>query len=367
MNHSTTFVIIGVDPTTMASNEQQVMLVTGGTGFVALHCIAQALAAGYQVRTTVRSAGKKDTILKGLANAKPPVDATKLEFVTADLLKDDGWNEAVEGVQLVLHVASPFPAKQPRDENDLIRPAVDGTLRVLKAAKAAGTVTRVVVTSSVAAVAYGVAFENGRTFTEEDWSDPQGRSITPYAKSKTLAEKAAWEFIENDGGGMELATVNPVGIYGPALVLPNESTTCNAVKDMLSGKYPMLPNVSFGVVDVRDVAALHMLAATRPEAKGQRFIANADGGSRTLIDMAKDLREGLGARASKLTTRAMPDFLIKPLSYVIPDLKAVSQEIGKLRLFSNDKAKTVLGWNPKSAAEATVSCGQAWIDAGLLK
>ena len=349
----------------MSSNADTLMLVTGGSGFVSLHCIAQALAAGYKVRTTIRSNGKKQNVLQGLKNAQPPVDTSNLSFVNADLLKDAGWSEAVKDVSIVLHVASPFPAVQPRDENEVIRPAVDGTLRVLKAAKAAGTVKRVVVTSSTAAICYGTTYTSDKIYTEKDWSDPEGKGspITPYAKSKTLAERAAWDFIESEGGEMELTVVNPVGVFGPALLLPNESTTCDIIKQMLQGKLPAVPNISFGLVDVRDVASLHLLAATKPEAKGQRYLCSA-GKIASLAEVGGFLKAGLGAKASKVPTRVLPNFLVRVMSYVMMQMKSITGELGKHKQLSNEKARA-LGWNPKSNEEAIVSCGQALIDAGL--
>jgi len=350
----------------MNSTGNNLMLVTGGSGFLSLHCIAQALSAGYKVRTTIRSEAKKGNVLRGLKNALPPVDASKLEFVLADLLKDESWAEAVKGASLVLHVASPFPVKQPKNESDLIRPAVDGTLRVLKAAKASGTVKRVVVTSSNAAISYGNPSENGKVYTEADWSDPDGKGspISAYAKSKTLAEKAAWDFWRREGASFELAVVNPGAIFGPSLLLPNESSSTDIIKMMLQGKMPALPNIGFGAVDVRDVASLHLLAATKPEAKGQRYLCNA-GKSVTMLDIAQALKTGLGQEASKVSTRVLPDLVTKMLAYVMADLKTAALELGSPKKFSNEKAKS-LGWNPRSNEEAIVSCGQALIHAGNL-
>ena len=351
----------------MTSNANTLILVTGGSGFLSIHCIAQALAAGYKVQTTVRSESKKQDVLKGLKSAQPPIDTLNLSFVSADLLQDDGWAEAVKDVSLVLHVASPFPSVQPRDDNEVIRPAVDGTLRVLKAAKASGTVKRVVLTSSAVAISYGTVCAKGKIFTEKDWSDPNGRGsyITPYAKSKTLAEKAAWEFIERQGGKMELTVVNPVGIFGPALLFPNDSTTCGIIKQMLQGKLPAVPNIKFGVVDVRDVALLHLLVATKPDATGQRYLCVA-GKVVSLVEMSGFLKAGMGPKASNAPTRVLPDVLVRMLSYVMPQSKSVIPELGTQKEFSNEKARA-LGWNPRSNEEAIVSCGQALIDAGLCK
>ena len=342
------------------------ILITGGSGFVSLHCIAQALAQGYRVRTTVRSKAKEQNVLNGLKNAKPPVDTSKLEFCIADLLKDEGWTEAAAGASLVLHVASPFPGEQPAHEDDLIKPAVEGTLRVLKAAKAAGTVKRVVVTSSVAAVSYGTVNKN-TPYTEADWSDPDGKGapITAYAKSKTLAEKAAWNFIKEQGGEMELATVNPAGIFGPPLLIPTESTTCGIIKQMLEGKLPAVPNITFGLVDVRDVAALHLLAATKPEAAGQRYVCVA-GESVALSGIAGMLKKDLGTKASKVPTRTLPNFLVKFLGLFMAQLKLIANEVGMVKQFDNSKARSI-GWTPRSNNEAIVSCGQALLDAGNIK
>jgi len=353
----------------MASNARTTVLVTGGTGFVSLHCIAQLLTAGYKVRTTIRSEGKKENVLKALKNAQPPVDASKVEFVVADLLKDVGWAEAVKDVYVVHHVASPFPGVQPKDENELIRPAVDGTLRVLKAAKASGTVKRVVVTSSAAAISHGVAYEKGKVFTDDDWSDPEGKSgyISAYQKSKTLAERAAWDFIEREGGDMELTVVNPVGIFGPSLLLPCESTSVGLIQQMLEGRLPALPDLSFALVDVRDVASLHLLVATRPEARGQRYLCVAGTGkSFSLVEIGAFLRTGLGNKASKVPTRTMPNVLTRLVSYVMPQLRSVVPDLGIRKQMSNEKARS-LGWSPRSEEEAIVSCGQALIDAGICK
>lgn len=349
----------------MTSEPGKLVLVTGGSGFLALHCIAQALARGYSVRATIRSDSKKKAILQALKRSKPPVEISRLSFINADLLKDAGWAEAVEGVSFILHVASPFPNVQPEDENKVIRPAVDGTLRILRAAKASSTVKRVVLTSSAVAISYGTKYANGTVFSENDWSDPDGKGgyITPYAKSKTLAEKAAWEFMEREGGELELTVVNPVGIFGPPLLLPNESTTCGIVRDMLQGKFPAVPNIEFGVVDVRDVASLHLLVAIDDNAKGQRYLCVA-GGSVSLVKIGGFLRSGLGSKASKAPTRTLPDILVRMLSYFMPSLKSAIPELGTRKEFSNVKARG-LGWNPRSNEEAIVSCGQAFIDAGI--
>ena len=239
----------------------EMVLVTGGSGFVGSHCILTLLNAGYRVRTTVRSLAKEPEVRRMLATAGAD-PGEELSFVAADLGSDDGWPQAVAGCRYVLHVASPFPGRQPKDENDLIVPAREGALRVLRAARDAG-VKRLVLTSSFAAIGYGTPAKD-TPYTEADWTDPTGR-VSAYVKSKTLAERAAWDFIDREGGDLELAVVNPVGILGPVLGR-NLSTSIELVRRLLSGSLPGLPKTSFGLVDVRDVADLHLRAMVDPAA-----------------------------------------------------------------------------------------------------
>ncbi len=347
-------------------SNQELWLITGGSGFLSVHCIATVLAAGYRVRTTIRSPLKKAQVLSGLAKSDPPVDYSPVEFVETDLLKDEGWDQAMKDVSVVLHVASPFPAIQPKDENKLIKPAVEGTLRVLKAAKRAGTVKRVVVTSSAVAISYGhprPSHGEISTFTEEDWTNVEG-NITPYSKSKTLAEKAAWEFMRTGGGsenGMELSVVNPVGIFGPPFIVPTESTTCGLIKQMLDGSLPAVPNVVLGVVDVRDVATLHLLAATKPQAAGQRYLAVA-GRLISFLEMANILRTLPNGQGKKAPTKVLPNWLVRFMALFMTQLGAVLPELGNVYELSNEKAKS-LGWNPRSNEEAILSCAQTLLAA----
>ena len=226
------------------------VLVTGGSGFVGGHCILRCLEAGHSVRATLRNLGRAETVRGELVRAG--AQGPRLSFAAADLERDAGWPEAVAGCDFVLHVASPFPLAPPKHEDDLIRPARDGALRVLKAARAAG-VKRVVMTSSFAAVGYGHKDE-AAPFDETSWTDLDAPGLTAYAKSKTIAERAAWDFVAKEGG-IELAVVNPVGVFGPALG-PDLSTSVMIVKRMLDGSLPGLPRLKFGVVDARDVADL---------------------------------------------------------------------------------------------------------------
>src|ERR1700733_11123729 len=245
------------------------VLVTGGSGFIGSHAIVQLLAAGYQVRTTVRDLKREGDVRAMLRNGGVEPDG-RLSFVTANLTSDTGWAEAVAGCEYVLHVASPLPPAVPKHEDELIVPARDGALRVLRAARDAG-VKRVVLTSSFAAVGYGHP-PSDRPFSEKDWTDPNGPDVGPYVKSKTLAERAAWDFIAREGGSLELSVVNPVGVFGPVLG-PDFSPSIQIVQRLMDGAVPGCPRLSFGVVDVRDVADLHLRAMTDPAAQGERFLA----------------------------------------------------------------------------------------------
>ena len=268
------------------------VLVTGGSGFIASHTILQLLAAGYQVRTTVRNLSREGDVRAMLKNGGADA-GSRLSFVAADLMSDGGWPAAVAGCEYVLHIASPFPSSMPKDENELIVPAREGALRVLRAARDAG-VKRVVMTSSFAAVGYGHP-QGEALFTEKDWTDPSGADVMPYTKSKTLAERAAWEFIAREGAGLELAVVNPVGVFGPVLG-PDYATSILLVEKMMDGALPGVPRMALGVVDVRDVADLHLRAMTNPAAKGERFLAVA-GEFMWLIEIAQVLKARLGEAA----------------------------------------------------------------------
>jgi nucleoside-diphosphate-sugar epimerase len=327
------------------------VLVTGGSGFIGSYCILDLLQAGYRVRTTVRSPEREATVRELLGADS----AQELSFVTADLMSGDGWGDAVSGCEFVLHVASPFPLGPPKHEDDLIVPAREGALRVLSAARDA-QVRRVVMTSSFAAVGYGVP-TGDRPFTEEDWSNPDGDGVSAYAKSKTLAERAAWDFIAAEGSGLELSVVNPVGVFGPVLG-PDYSTSIQLVKRLLDGAMPGLPQVAFGIVDVRDVADLHLRAMTDPAAAGERFLAVA-GEFMTVPEIAAVLRERMGADASKVPTRVLPNWLVRVVSRFDSSVKQIVPELGKVKQASNAKAKRVLGWGPRSNEEAIAATAES--------
>ena len=345
--------------------EGERVLVTGGSGFVGAHCIVALLDAGYRVRTTVRTPGREADVLAQVerGGAKPGPD---LEFATADLLDDAGWADAVAGCAYVLHVASPFPGRQPRDANDVIRPAREGALRVLRAARDAG-VRRVVLTSSFAAVGYGAQAVgpefHERPFTEEDWTNPDA-DVSAYVRSKTLAERAAWDFMDREGGALELAVVNPVGILGPVLG-PDLSTSIDLVLRLLNGRVPGLPNVSFGMVDVRDVADLHVRAMTNPDASGERFLAVSDG-ILTVPQVARLLHDRLGDVARRVPTRTLPDWMVRVAAAVDPSLREVARQLGQHREVSNAKARRMLGWAPRSNEDMLVATAESLFEFGIV-
>ncbi len=338
------------------------VLVTGGSGFIGSHTIVQLLAAGHDVRTTVRDLRRQDDV-RAMLKAGGAADAERVKFFAADLEKDAGWAEAVRGAEFVQHIASPFPGSVPKHEDELIVPAREGTLRVLRAARDAG-VKRVVVTSSFAAIGYGQPMKT-EPFTEKDWTDPNGADVLPYIKSKALAERAAWDFIAKDGGGMELAVVNPVGVFGPVLG-PDYATTIMIVRRMLDGDMPGLPHLYFGAVDVRDVADLHIRAMTSPAAKGERFLAVA-GEFLRFREMAEILKARLGDAARRVPTRELPDFLIRTVALWDSGAKQITPELSKRKNATGEKAERVLGWRPRSREDAIVATAESLLRLGLVK
>jgi nucleoside-diphosphate-sugar epimerase len=338
------------------------VLVTGGSGFIGNHCILQLLAAGPQVRTTVRSL-KREGDVRAMLKEGGAEPGARLSFVAADLTNDAGWPEAVAGCDYVLHVASPLPATIPKHEDELIVPAREGSLRVLRASRDAG-VKRVVMTSSFAAVGNGHKPQNA-PFTEADWTDPNGDDVQPYAKSKTLAERAAWDFIASEVGGPELSVVNPVGVFGPVLG-PDYSASILIVQRLMDGALPGCPRLYFGVVDVRDVADLHIRAMTHPAAKGERFLAVA-GDFMSILDIAKVLKARTGALAKRVPTRQLPDWLVRLAAIRDPAVKQILPELGKRKNATSEKAQRLLGWAPRSREEAIVATAESLVRLGLLK
>ncbi|HWE06926.1 MAG TPA: aldehyde reductase [Rhizomicrobium sp.] len=338
------------------------VLVTGGSGFIGSHCILQLLAAGHTVRTTLRNLKREDEARSMLreGGAEP---GERVSFVAADLESDAGWPQAVAGCDCVLHVASPFPQGVPKDANELIVPAREGALRVLRAARDAG-VKRVVLTSSFAAIGYGQK-PRSAPFDETNWTDPDAAGVQPYAKSKTLAERAAWDFIAREGGSLELSVVNPVGVFGPVLG-PDYSTSILLVQRLMDGAMPGVPRLTFGVVDVRDVADLHTRAMTHPAAKGERFLA-VSGDFMSIREIAMVLKERLGLAARRVPTIQLPDFVVRVAALGDPAVKQFLPELGKVKNATGEKAKRLLGWAPRPREEAIIATAQSLLRLGLLK
>lgn len=343
----------------------ELVLVTGGSGFVGVHCILELLNAGYRVRTTVRSLKREADVRAMLkVGGAQSLDGAgdRLSFVVADLERDAGWAEAVAGCAYVQHVASPLPASVPKHEDELIVPAREGALRVLRASRDAG-VKRVVQTSSFAAIGYGHKAQ-AEPFDETTWTDLTGH-VAAYPKSKTLAERAAWEFIAREGGGLELSVVNPVAVFGPVLG-PDYSTSILLVQRLMDGALPGCPRMYFGAVDVRDVADLHLRAMVDPMARGERFLAVA-GECMSMLDIAKVLKARMGEAAKRVPTRLLPDWLLRVASMFDPAVKVILPELGKIKSASNEKAKQVLGWAPRSNEESIIATAESLVRLGLLK
>ena len=339
------------------------VLVTGGTGFVGVHCLIQLQAAGHETRTTVRDMARERDVRAMLRQGGAGETGESLAVFGADLNADAGWAEAVQGCDYVLHVASPPPSTVPKDENTLIGSARNGTLRVLRAARDAG-VKRVVLTSSFAAIGYG---STGRTtaFTEEDWTELENSDVQPYPRSKTIAERAAWDFIAREGGGLELAVVNPVAVFGPVLG-PDYSSSILLVKRLLDGSLPGCPDLWFGAVDVRDVADLHVRAMTEPAARGERFPATA-GDFLSVRQIAQFLKDGSGDAARKVPTRLLPNWIMRIVGLFDSEVRGILPELGKRKNASSEKARRLLGWQPRSPREAVLATCRSLFEVGELK
>jgi nucleoside-diphosphate-sugar epimerase len=334
------------------------VLVTGGSGFIGSHSILQLLAAGHRVRTTVRSL-KREGEVRAMLKEGGAEPGDRLSFVAADLEKDAGWAEAASACDYVLHVASPFPPNAPKHEDELIVPAREGALRVLRASRDAG-VKRVVLTSSFAAIGYGHKPQT-TPFNETNWTDLKGDTAA-YVKSKTLAERAAWDFIAKEGAGLELSVVNPVAVFGPVLS-PDYSPSVLLLRRLMDGSVPACPRLYFGVVDVRDVADLHVRAMTHPAAKGERFLAVA-GDCMSILEIAKVLRRRMGASARKVPRFQLPDWLVRIAAIRNSAVKQVLPELGKVKNSTNEKARCVLGWTPRSNEESIVAAAESLVRLG---
>ena len=333
---------------------QHTILVTGGTGFIAGWCIVELLKQGHSVRTTIRSPSKAARVREAIAAEVDSGD--RLTTCVAELTSDDGWDAAASGCDYVLHVASPLGTDNPKDPNELIVPARDGTLRVLRAAIRAGA-KRVVMTSSVAASSQRIDGPDSVN-DETVWTDLEAGKLIPYRQSKTLAERAAWDLMKRERGSTELTTILPSAVIGPILSRENLGSV-QLVQRLLSGKMPGYPRLGFCIVDVRDVVAAHLLAMTSDQAAGERFIAAGE--FMWLEDMSKLLRSRLGERAARVPQRPLPNFALRLASLFDPSLRYVTPNLGRKHVFSSAKAQRVLGWKPRPAATTVVDCAQSLI------
>jgi nucleoside-diphosphate-sugar epimerase len=338
--------------------EQGVVLVTGGSGYIGGWCVITLLQRGWRVRATVRSLARAEAVRAAIATVTDPGE--RLSFHAADLTRDEGWDEAAAGADYVLHVASPLGVPEPRDPDDLIVPARDGALRAIRAAIKAG-VGRVVMTSSVAAMSPGWDEPDGVS-DESVWTNGDDPASGAYPRSKTLAERAAWDLVRREGGPTTLAVVNPALVLGPVFG-PDYSDSVQVVERLLTGRVPGLPRLGFNIVDVRDVADLHVRAMTAPQAAGERFIAAGDWA--WMADLAAILRARLPERASKIPTARAPDILIRLAALFDRDLKSVTPGLGRKRPFTAAKAERVLGWKARPMEETIMDCARSLIEKGL--
>jgi nucleoside-diphosphate-sugar epimerase len=337
----------------------ETVLVSGGSGYIGSWCVIELLRRGYVVRATVRN-------LKSEAPVRAVIDAlghahNALSFHAANLTSDEGWDEAVAGCDYILHVASPLAVAEPKDPETIIGPARDGALRVIGAGIKAG-VKRVVMTSSVAATGLGYEARDGLA-DETNWSDGDDVRLGAYARSKTIAERAAWDLVGSSGGNTTLATVNPSLVLGPVLSR-DFSESIQVVERLMSGRIPGIPRLGFNIVDVRDVADLHIRAMTSDEAAGQRFIAA--GHWAWMGEMAEMLRANLGAEAAKVPTRKAPDFLLRLVGLFDRDVGSVAGSLGRKRDYSSTKAQTLLGWRPRPAQDTVLDCARSLVAAGAV-
>ncbi len=345
----------------MGGMTQQRILVTGGSGFIAGHIILQLLERGYLVRATLRSLGREDSVRQVLAGAGM-VNAEALSFVSADLTDDAGWAEAMTGVDNVMHVASPVMPGHVENEDDVIVPAREGTLRVLRAAHEAD-VRRVVLTSAFHAVSWGHPHDD-HVFTEEDWTVLGGPGVDAYAKAKTLAERAAWDFAATQGGTMELVSLLPVAVMGPVMG-SSVSGANHIIQSMLNGQIPRFPDLYIPIVDVRDVAAAHIRAMEKPDAAGQRFLIS-NGPALPMREIGNILRTHLGPDAGNVPTRNIPNIVTRIGALFSPALRANVPDLGYAKRTSNNKAHRLLDWHPRTPTEAIVAAAQSMITKALV-
>ena len=339
------------------------VLVTGASGFAAGHCISKLLDRGYRVRGTLRSLSRADEVRAWLSRARGGRDAgDALSFVEAELSDASGWPGAMEGVRYVLHVASPMPAKAPKDPDELIAPAREGTLNVMRAA-ANAAVERVVQTSSSFAIVYGHGNGSERVFTESDWTDLASAEAGAYIRSKTIAEKVAWETLPTLSRKLEWVSICPGLMLGPVMDR-DTSPTIQIIAKMLRGEFPGIPRMGWGVVDVRDIADLHLRAMLAPQAEGERYIGS--GPFISLEQIAGMLKAGLGDRARKVPTRKLPDWMVRLTGLLDAEVKGQLVDLGKVRKLSSAKALSQLGWSSRPADQTIVETGLSLIEIGVI-
>jgi len=343
-------------------SDQETVLVTGASGFIALHCILQLLQSGYKVRGTIRSPSREAEVRSTMSEHLDT--EAGLTFFVADLNSDTGWDEAVTGCDYVLHVASPFPEKPPNHENDLIEPARNGALRVLRASAKAG-VKRVVLTSSMAAMIYGHSQTGKEDFDENDWTDVDAAGVSAYARSKTLAEKAAWEFMQSaDAGDMELSVINPGLVFGPVLN-SHVGTSAGMVKRILRRELPACPDVGLPLVDVRDVAGAHIAAMTNSAAAGQRHCCVSD--TIWMIDAAQILDRAYADKGYKVPTGKLANWVFRLVAVFDSSLKEAVPMLGKTIRVDSKKARNQLNWQPRGAEEMIVALADSLIKQGVVQ
>jgi dihydroflavonol-4-reductase len=343
------------------TQSEDLVVVTGATGYIAQHCVLELLKAGYRVRGTVRDRARAERLKEALGRLTSVPG--RLEFAETALDRDEGWDAALAGAKFVLHVASPLPLVPPKDDNELIGPAREGTLRVLQSAVRAG-VERVVLTSSIAAVVFGTPREGTNVFDEASWSDTS-KDIGAYEKSKTLAERAAWDFVESlpEGSKLELVTVNPGFVFGPTLD-EHVGASVGLVKRFLTKDVPGCAHWYLACVDVRDIAELHLMAMTSPAAAGQRFLGTGE--SAWMIDMARILDRHFRPRGYSVPTRLIPNWLVRVVAFFDPSVRPILKALGKQPEFSHERATGVLGWKPRGLEETLVATGESLIEHGLI-
>lgn len=336
----------------------QTILVTGASGFLASHILLQLLDLGYNVRGSVRNAAKGEhirTVLQGHG-----ANTANLEFVELDLMSDQGWDDAMQGVDYLLHTASPFVIKVPKDADEIVKPAIEGTRRALNAALKAN-VKRIVLTSSMVAACHGHEKNRAAPYGEKDWSNPQGKDVTPYILSKTLAEQEAWNIMQAADRRDDLTVINPGFILGP-LLEQDIGTSGMIVKRLMSGDFPGAPDIYFSVVDVRDAAELHILAMHDDTAFGHRVFAA--GPSIAMQQLARSLADRFPAYAKKLPTRRLPNFLVRLIALFDGDVKTAALNLGRKHQMLTPHVEPMLGRPLRGTKDAVCDMGQSLIDLG---